>query len=286
MRSTRRFVGFSATVQLLVLGLGLAGPFCATAAEPPTVTALKQARKQLEAGNFERTIRSVQSVLDGKEPLTESLRAEGYRLMGLAHLYLGHEAKAREAYEKLLQIQPDYELPPTESPKLQEIFKRIVDDLGQRRLPPVTLSVAKIPDLPGNQSVTLKASIDNMAPYLKAKLHYRKAGRPDFSATDFMREKEGTNVFAALIPAYELKAEDAPYRIEYYAEVADAAKRRLAGKGTADLPESFQVLPLPLATGAPLYKKPLFWVIVGGAAVVVATGTILLVTASKAPATP
>src|SRR5687767_12397008 len=100
----------------LGLALSVAPPAWAQsepAATQEAVASLRKARGYLESGDFERAIRTVDSVLNRGENLSEPMQAEAYRLLGLAHLYLGREAQARQAYEKLLRIQPDYQLPST-----------------------------------------------------------------------------------------------------------------------------------------------------------------------------
>jgi len=233
--------------------------------ESEAAVLLRKARRSLEAGDFERSIKVAQLVLEDKEALPQSMQAEAYRLLGLAQLYLGRERQALASYEELLRIQPDYQLPSTAPPKVQEIFKRIVEEIAGRRLPPVTLSVAQIPDSVGDRPLTLRAQILNMAPFLKAKLYYRGPASREFSSADFARVQTEGDVYAATIPAYDLRSEEQPYPLEYYVEVADAARRRLAGQGTADQPERFKVLPAaPNGATKPWYKKPLVWGIVGG----------------------
>ena len=76
---------------------------------------LQRALKQLEDGDFDRAVETLERGLS-RPDLTDAQLVEMYRLLGLASLYLGREEKAREAYEKLLQAMPDYELPRATSP--------------------------------------------------------------------------------------------------------------------------------------------------------------------------
>jgi hypothetical protein len=90
---------------------------------------------------------------------------------------------------------------------------------------------------------------------------------------DFVRERGSKERYEATLPAYELPTEATAYEVEYYFEVADAAQRRLAGRGDSFNPLVFQVLPQQQAgqpaasTGRPWYKSPWLWVAVGAVAV-------------------
>jgi tetratricopeptide (TPR) repeat protein len=250
---------------------------------PSASTDLLKARQAQEAGEFERSVRAVEAVLKQYPDLAEATRAEAYRLLGLGHLYLGNEAEARKAYATLLEIQPDYELPRSAPPKVLTIYERIVDELRLKRLPPVTLRVADIPDIVGDQPLSLRAAVENYAPGLKAKLYYRRPPKGIYSSSDFQRDAPTRDDFTAVLPAYDLKAESTPYRIEYYVEVADAARRRLAGHGTLEEPRSFQVLADPtLAPKRPWFKNPWVWV-AGGAVVAVAATTIVVIATTRRP---
>jgi hypothetical protein len=239
----------------------------------PTNSQITRAQEQIEQGDFEEAVKTLQEGLDAPD-VTDDQLVELYRLLGLASLYLGDEARAREAYERLLQARPDFELPRTAPPKLRSLYARIKEDIKSRRVRPVTLQVDPIPDPEGGVPVQVEARIDDMALGAKAKLFYRRAGDEAYSSVDFSRQRGSKERYLATVPAYELPAEATPYEVEYYFEVADAAQRRLAGRGDPFNPLIFQVAPQKSAntaaaasSGRPFYKSPLFWVAVGAAAV-------------------
>ncbi|WP_224370772.1 tetratricopeptide repeat protein [Hyalangium versicolor] len=250
----------------------------------PTNKEIVRAQEQIEQGDFEEAVKTLQAGLDAPD-VTDDQLVELYRLLGLASLYLGDEARAREAYERLLQARPDFELPRNAPPKLRQLYARIKEDIKSRRVRPVTLQVDPIPDPTGGEPVLVDARIEDMALGAKAKLFFRRAGDEAYSSVDFSRVRGSKDQYQTTLPAYELPSEATPYEVEYYFEVADAAQRRLAGRGDSFHPLIFQVVPQQSAgqpasasAGRPWYKSPWLWVgvgavVIGGTAAGVAIAT-------------
>ncbi|MBN1204640.1 MAG: hypothetical protein JXB05_06920 [Myxococcaceae bacterium] len=270
-------------VVLSILVGGLLGPALAFGGpvfpEPPrfqlgtTTPEIVRAQEQIEQGDFEEAVKTLQAGLDAPD-VTDDQLVELYRLLGLASLYLGDEARARQAYERLLQARPDFELPRNAPPKLRNLYARIKEDIKSRRVRPVTIHVDPIPDPTGGEPVLVEARIEDMALGAKARIFYRRAGDVAFNSVDFIRERGSKDRYLATLPAYELPAEPTPYEVEYYFEVADAAQRRLAGRGDSFQPLVFQVepprsanQPATASTGRPWYKSPWLWVAVGAVAI-------------------
>lgn len=277
-----------------VLAGGLLGAGPATALPPlpplplsqlgPTSAEISLAQEQIELGAFEQAVQTLEAGLNAPD-VTDDQLVELYRLLGLASLYLGDETRAREAYEMLLQARPDFELPRSAPPKIRALYARIKDDIKRRRVRPVTLDVDPIPDPEPDRPVVVEARIEDMALGAKAKLFYRRAGDQAFNSVDFIRGKEDRERFVATIPAYEVPSETSTYEVEYYFEVADAAQRRLAGRGDSFNPLVFQVAARAEAASAskserPWYKSPWFWAGVGAVAVG-GTAAAVLATSSE-----
>ena len=274
--------GWRLRVGVSILVTGLLGPALAAARplfpEPllfqlgPTNPQITRAQEQIEQGDFEEAVKTLQAGLSEPD-VTDDQLVELYRLLGLASLYLGDEAKARQAYERLIQARPDFELPRNAPPKLRTLYARIKEDIKSRRVRPVTILVDPIPDIRGGDPALVNARIQDMALGAKAKIFYRRAGDVAFNSVDFARQRGSKEDYQATLPAYEIPAESTAYEVEYYFEVADAAQRRLAGKGDSFNPLVFQVLPQQAAgqpaasAGRPWYKSPWLWVAVGAVAV-------------------
>lgn len=250
----------------------------------PARPEIARAQQQIEDGEFEEAVKTLESGLDAPD-VTDDQLVELYRLLGLTSLYLGDEARAREAYEMLLQARPDYELPRTAPPKIRQLYARIKEDIKSRRVRPVTLQVDPLPDAAGGEPVRAEARIQDMALGARARLFYRRAGAQAYSSVDFTRERTDKEHFSATIPAYELPAGASAYEVEYYFEVTDAAQRRLAGRGDAFAPLVFQVAPEKEAVATsgerPWYKSPWFWVAVGAVAVGGTAGAVVYATSDE-----
>ncbi|MBU8899142.1 hypothetical protein DRW03_33790 [Corallococcus sp. H22C18031201] len=280
----------SMRVGVCILGVALAVPSSARPLFPPphfsqiglASPEIAQARAQLDAGEFEAALKTVQAGLDAPD-VTDDQLVELYRLQGLTALYLGDETLARAAYEKLLQARPDFELARSAPPKIRALFAKLKEDIKSRRLRPVTLEVDPIPDPTPGEPVVVTATIQDMALGARARLFYRRVGAQGFNSVDFSRERGAPEHYRATVPAYELPAEPTSYEVEYYFEVADAAQRRLAGRGDSYQPLVFQVMPRAVAapavaedTSRPWYKSPWLWVAVGAVAIGGTAGVVAL----------
>lgn len=256
----------------------------------PRSAAIEKAQQQVDEGDFEDAVKTVERGIEAAD-LTDDQLAELYRLLGLAHLYLGNEDKSRDAFEKLLQARPDYELPKSAPPKIRTLYSRIKDDIRKRRVRPVTLTLVPVGEAPGNEAVLVAAVIEDMALGAKAKLFYRRAGVQSFSSIDFVRSKTNRIDYTATVPAFELPTEEQSYEVEYYVEVADAAQRRLAGRGDAYNPLRFRVLAKKIDAAAvseavPVYKSPWLWVGIGLGVAAITTGAVVLATSNQTATLP
>lgn len=258
----------------------------------PRSEALLKTQRLIDDGEFEAAVSTVDKAI-GQEDLSDDQLVEAYRLLGLAHLYLGTEDKARDAFEKLLQARPDYELPKGTPPKIRTLYGRIKDDIKKRRVRPVTLALEPVQAAEANADVELQAHIEDLALGAKPRLFYRRAGAQSFSSTDFVRVKGSRSDFRATVPAFAVPAEETSYEVEYYVEVADAAQRRLAGKGDAYTPLTFTVAALAKSGGgaaAPApsawYQNPWLWVGVGVGVAAVTTGAVLVATQQQQATIP
>lgn len=244
---------------------------------------LDLAESLLAEGNFEQAIAVVQERLADDDVPRDEL-AELYRLLGLAHLYLGDEEAARAAYEKLLEARPDYELPRSAPPKIQELYARIEEDIRQRRAPKVTLTVHSIGSHPGGQPLTVFVKVGDLPVGGKPLLHHRRRGTTAWNNVAFTPEPSAAGTFIARVPAFALVDEGAAYEVEYYIEVQDPEHGRVAESGTAEQPQRFTVTTSQSIadaeaaekTSAAWYKRPWVW-IVGGVVLAGATTAVVLV---------
>ncbi|HEY8208786.1 MAG TPA: hypothetical protein VIG99_14955 [Myxococcaceae bacterium] len=245
----------------------------------PRAPELSRAQGMIERGDYEDALKTLGNRLD-RADLSEDELVEVYRLLGLAHLSLGNEVEAMQAYRQLLQARPDFRLPRETPPKLQRLYARILEEIRLGRVRPVSIQLEPLPDLPAGGTATARVRVDELPLGARVRLYFRRAGAEAFSAVDFARRSPGA--YEALIPGYALPQEPGEYELEYYVEVADPAQRRLAGRGDAFNPFTFRVLPqrpdapAPATPAeAPWYQNPYVWA--GGGAVAVAAGAGVLI---------
>ena len=293
MRMTRRVkpavVGLKAVRRIAFVILSLAAPLVLAQVVPKN-EAITRAAQQVDEGDFEDAVRTLEKGIDQPD-LTDDQLAEMYRLLGLSHLYLGNEDRARDAFEKLLQARPDYDLPKAAPPKIRALYARIKEDIRKRRVRPVTLTVTPVTEVEGGNAVVVEARIDDMALGAKGQLFYRRAGVQSFSSIDFARGKTSRADYTATVPAFEVPSEDQSYEVEYYVEVADAAQRRLAGRGDPYNPLTFRVPARKSSSGpvveqTPIYKSPWLWIGIGLGAAAATTGVIVLATSNQTATLP
>ena len=251
----------------------------------PVLPEYARAKGLIEQGEFDAAVEALHKGLDEPD-VTDDQLADLYQLLGLAELYLGHQDKARDAFEKLLQARPDYELPRSEPPKIRSLYARIKEDIKHRRVLPVTLQVQPVRGAVQGQPLTLHAKVENLALGARPHLFYRRAGSQAFSSIDFRHERGTRERFSATLSPTELPVDLRPYDIEYYVEVTDAANRRLAGAGDAFDPMSFRVDPpageaVAAEESTPWYKNPWVWVVGGAVTVGAGVGIVALATSKQ-----
>jgi tetratricopeptide (TPR) repeat protein len=254
---------------ILVFGLLAAAPAFAArrAVHSPEIDT---ARQLIAEAEFDRALAEIGRAL-AHEHNTDLMLGTLYELQGTAYLYLGHEDKARESFERLLQAVPDFELAAGTSPKLRSLFEQVKSDLARSKLQPVTVAHEPPPRAAPGRRLDIDARMSAMPAGARARLYYRRAGTESYSST-FFAELEG-DLKRAQVPAFELPEQASDYALEYYIEVADGAGRRLAGAGNALEPLLVKVAaaqalsPDPSAASEERwYQKWWIWAIAGGVA--------------------
>jgi hypothetical protein len=209
---------------------------------------------------------------------TRAQRLRALELIALADFIRGDEAAARATFERILDIDPGYQLrDPSGSPKVRAFFEQLKKQL--------------IP----NYDPTAGADLEHAAPTAAT------AGR----ALEIEARATRGNVFDLVVAtrhrgelAYKLTAATPrgegrwraritpepsanPYVLEYYLEARDAGGAAIARVASPDQP-----LEIALAAGgASDTKRPWYgrWYVIAGAAVVAAGVTGLAVAASRGP---
>jgi hypothetical protein len=256
---TDKSLGLAAALCLALAALAPA-PVSAAAAKP-----VEKARQLIEDAEFDQALKVINEAL-GSTDNSDAILVALYELQGTAYLFQNKEDKARAAFERLLQADPDHQLPKATSTKIRTLFEQVRAD---RR--PVKLAHTKLASAKAGQRLDVRAQIADLPQGAKPRLYYRRAGTEGYSSTSFVSEPPD---YVAKVPAFELPAEDAEYSLEYYLEVGDATGRRIAGVADALSPLRVRVsakdeaAPGPatapvVESGEAWYQKWWVWTIVG-----------------------
>lgn len=128
------------TVAVLVLSAPLPG-------------GLEAAKKHHEAFEFDKCIKALERAPAKK--LSQLERAEVELYFGLCRFNLGQDQRAEGHFELALRLQPDLELPPMTSPKIEAMWARLARELR---------SATKAPDKPTEQPAVKPAEPDRLTP--------------------------------------------------------------------------------------------------------------------------
>jgi tetratricopeptide (TPR) repeat protein len=214
---------------------------------------------------------------------TRDQRARAYEYLGMSWLILGKKARAREAFEELLAIDPHYTLSdPTHSPKLREFFEDVrssfVPGYG-RGAGEAELEHAAPTGATAGRPVEMAVVVIRGAPLVKmVMLHQRRQGLLTYSVEPL--RGEGGRFRLSFTPPRD----SADYTLEYYLEARDEHERVVARVASPERPIALPVHGAPTVTGPqPWFKRWYVWAAVGAVVAGAAVGGILYGTAERAP---
>ncbi len=105
--------------------LGTVSP--ALAASP----SLAKAQQQYQNQRYKKVLPLLKKAL--REDPTPREEVDIYELMAMTHVVFGRSAKARDAFVKVLALNPDYEVPANASPKIRKAFLQAKKRAKKRR---------------------------------------------------------------------------------------------------------------------------------------------------------
>lgn len=188
---------------------------------------------------------------------TKEEKIEILRLLALDYITLDRKEEAESAVRGLLVLQPDYELPASESPRFRDFFaaareKWIAEGKPGTEAPsrsPVTLKHMSPESAEEGHTIELRARLDDPAKRTqKIDLYYRAGTKGNFNKT--AARVMGSSV-RVQIPGSSVK----PPLIDYYFEAYDGAGILVTSRGDASaplriaVPESKNGWVLPVAIG-------------------------------------
>ncbi|HEU0031656.1 MAG TPA: hypothetical protein VFQ53_13545 [Kofleriaceae bacterium] len=269
---------------LILLLLGLAAPALADAPKPAPVDAttidqyLLRGKKLFDEQEYKAAIQTLVPVTrDVRATRAQRLRA--LEMIALAQFIRGDQPAARATFERILDIDPGYQLRDTSgSPKIRAFF----DDLKKQLVP--------------GYDPTAGADLEHAAPTagtagrtieIEARAT-RGAERVFELAIATRRRGELAYKLVTATPRGEARwgvritpePSSKPYVLEYYVEARDAGGAPIARIAAPDAP-----LEIALAAGAIEPKRRWYtrWYVVAGAAAIGAGVTGLAIAASRGP---
>jgi len=209
---------------------------------------------------------------------TRSQRLRALELVALSHFIKGDEGAARATFERILDIDPGYQLRDTSgSPKIRAFF----DELKKQLIPnfdpnagadlehaaPTAGTAARVIEL------EVRATRGNERVF-EIIVATRRRGELAYHTMGALPRGDG-KWRARVTPPSSSK----PYVLEYYVEARDAGGAPIARIAAPDTP-----LEIALAAGGS-EKRPWYgrWYVIGGAAVVAAGITGLVIVANQGP---
>jgi hypothetical protein len=208
---------------------------------------------------------------------TRAQRLRALELIALSQYIRGDQGAARATFERILDIDPGYQLRDTSgSPKIRAFFEDLKKALVPGFDPNAGAELEHAAPTAGTAGKPLelevRATRGNVFDLVVAT---RRRGELAYKVTPFSPRGDG-KWRARLVP----EASSKPYVLEYYVEARDAGGAAIGRVAAPDQP-----LEIALAAGGGDFKRPWYgrWYVIGGAvlASVVVTGAI--VAAERAP---
>jgi len=256
-------------------------PALAHAERAATRRLLGQAADQVDGGDFEGALATLQDALSSPDNANAEIVDIRWR-MGEVYVFMRREEPAREMFERLLYLDPSFEPPSLAGTRVRKVFEDARRAASERRL---TVDL-RAPSEPRPGAPVIRAGLPGMRTGFRALVYFREAMSEAWQSAEMRPEGEG--VWAAQLPVFPGGSV-----VEYYVEVQGADRRRVQGVGSALEPRSLRLAaPAPAGSVRPgpetpapkaWYKQPLVWGVVGGVAAV--TGIVLWVALSPRPAT-
>lgn len=276
-------------IACVVLALAAAGPRTALAVRLPTPRLLAQAQKQVDAGEFETALITLQDGLSSPDNANEELEQLYWR-MGEVYVFLNRERAALDTFDRLFCLDAAYEAPRLTSPRVRKAFEKArADFLASGRQVTLRVPVQRVP-LP-DAPLQVEALVTGMRSDLSARVYFRPALTEAWQWAELRRDVDAASGrFVASLPAAA-----AGSSLEYYVEIAGPDRRRVQGEGSSLSPRTLTVaaatgaLPAAQPPGAVAepagnwYAQGWIWGVVGAAVVV--GGLVTYVALQSPPAT-
>jgi tetratricopeptide (TPR) repeat protein len=262
--------------------IAMAGPSLAAPDNPQDAVRarLTEGEQRYQDQEYRAAVEAFAEVV--RDPVaTRDQRARAYEYLGMSWLILGKKARAREAFEELLAIDPHYTLSdPSHSPKLREFY----DDVRASFVPgygrgggEAELEHSAPAGATAGRPLEVEVVVIRGAPLVQSvTLHARRQGLLTW-ATEAMRGQDGR-----FRSSYTPPREGNDYTLEYYIEARDDKGRVVARLASPERPMALPVRGAPVPP-QPWFKRWYVWAAVGAVVAGAAVGGIVYGTSERAP---
>jgi hypothetical protein len=208
---------------------------------------------------------------------TRAQRLRALELIALAEFIKGNEGAARATFERILDIDPGYQLRDTSgSPKVRAFFEQLKKQLIPGFDPNATAELEHAAPTAGTAGRPIELEVRAIrGNVFDVVIATRRMGELSYHLTQASPRGEG-RWRARIMPDGSSK----PYELEYYIEARDAGGTTIGRVASPDQP-----LEIALAAGAAETRPAWYsrWYVIAGAAVVAAGVTGVIAVESQGP---
>jgi hypothetical protein len=240
------------------------------------VPSLKAAEQLYLDAQFAQSILTLDKLL--RTDINDDQRKQAEFYTALNFLALGNEQRATAAFQELLDLDPEFQLPTFTSPSVRSFYARVKSTY--KIIPAITHTPPSTLD--ASQGARIQVALKRMRKGYEPKLFFRAQGTPYFSNVDLVKGSGDTYV-ATLPSALLLKPES--YTLEYFVVVTEGTDTPIAQLRNPQSPFSVAVSVPSSLESKPVVKRWWFWTIIGGA-VAVAGGTVAAILLTRPQANP
>jgi hypothetical protein len=202
---------------------------------------IQRGRDLFEDQRYEESIQVLSSALV-RPNMTKEQRIEMYRLLALDHITLGNNEEAEGFVRALLGLQPEYELPKSESPRFRDFFAAIRSKweaegrpgvvTDQSALKAVALRHRSPSEAAANSRLVLAAQVDDPDHRVTSVRLFFRGGSSGKYSEETTQYEPATGAVRAIFPASAIR----PPFVSYYMLAKDKNGVPLASSGDPDAP--------------------------------------------------
>ncbi|HOX45332.1 MAG TPA: tetratricopeptide repeat protein [Myxococcota bacterium] len=228
-----------------VLGLGALGAPAQAGPRPAAPSGAKQVDQAIQLyyeGRYQKAEQALLKALESPD-LDAGRKLGALQYLAFCQVAMGDVESARQTFDRVLTLRPDFVLPAGTPPKISNLFEEV--KATRTPPPPPEPPTIKHQAPPGGgepRSVDVEARVARLPEGGQVVVAYRFNQRSDWSRLRMTPADGGR--FTASLPA---PASPADRRVEYFLEVLDRDGQRQAQAGGEDEPlqVAFATLPAP-----------------------------------------